>query len=86
VTETAFVEHFVPSHDGLKLYCREYGVTHAGNGAPTVVCMPGLTRNSRDFHRLAMDLAATHRVLSCDFRGRGRSDYDPTSWGSKRST
>lgn len=77
MTDTEYVEHYIPSHDGVQLYCREYGAAHAGKGAPTVVCLPGLTRNSRDFHRLACDLSTTHRVLCLDFRGRGRSGYDP---------
>lgn len=77
MTECIFAEHFVSSHDGLQLYCREYGAQHAGNGAPTVMCLPGLTRNSRDFQRLASTLAHTHRVLTPDLRGRGRSAYDP---------
>jgi pimeloyl-ACP methyl ester carboxylesterase len=42
-----------------------------------VLCLPGLARNSRDFHDLALRLSATRRVLAVDYRGRGRSDYDP---------
>lgn len=78
MTATSFVEHFVKSHDGLQLYCREYGDQHKQAGAVTVLCLPGLTRNSRDFHRLACALSNTHRVLAPDFRGRSRSAYDPT--------
>ncbi|MFO1425849.1 MAG: alpha/beta hydrolase [Steroidobacteraceae bacterium] len=70
-----YVEHFVPLRDGLRMYCREYGAQHRG-GVP-VLCLPGLTRNCRDFEALALDLARTHRVLTPDLRGRGRSDYDP---------
>ncbi len=71
-------EQRIRSADGLSLYCRDYrppaGIQAA---APTVLCVPGLTRNCRDFESLALWLSATHRVLTPDLRGRGRSDYDP---------
>jgi pimeloyl-ACP methyl ester carboxylesterase len=46
-----------------------------------VVCLPGLTRNGADFHEIATALS-THRsrprqVMAMDYRGWGRSDYDP---------
>ncbi len=68
-------EHFVTLRDGLRLYCREYGAAH--RHGPAVLCLPGLTRNSRDFEPLARDLSNRWRVLTPDLRGRGRSDYDP---------
>jgi pimeloyl-ACP methyl ester carboxylesterase len=74
-SNTCYREHFVPLADGLRLYCREFG-SRRGD-APTVLCLPGLTRNCRDFESLAQWLAATHRVLTPDLRGRGRSDRDP---------
>ncbi len=41
-----------------------------------VVCVHGLTRNSRDFDRLAEDLAGSGaRVVCPDIVGRGRSDW-----------
>lgn len=41
----------------------------------TIVCVHGLTRNGRDFDRLAEALVAEgHRVLCPDIVGRGRSD------------
>ena len=43
-----------------------------------VVCLHGLTRNSRDFEEVAPKLSALgRRVIVPDVRGRGRSDYDP---------
>src|SRR3546814_1139576 len=42
-----------------------------------LLCLPGLTRNAKDFHRLAQRLAGRHRVIAPDYRGRGRSAYDP---------
>jgi len=73
--QTGFREGFFTAHDGLRLYYRDYG-PHDSKRA-TVLCLAGLARNSRDFHGLALRLSASRRVLSFDYRGRGRSDYDP---------
>lgn len=67
-----FTEHYYPTHDGLSLYYRSYG-----SGEDVVVCLPGLTRNSKDFHEIANHLSPRYRVLSLDIRGRGQSDWDP---------
>lgn len=74
-TTVEFRERFVSSQDGLKLYVRDYG-DPVSNRTP-VLCLPGLTRNSKDFHGVARRLAGTRRVLAADIRGRGRSEYDP---------
>ncbi|MEK1891495.1 MAG: alpha/beta hydrolase [Phyllobacterium sp.] len=65
--------------DGLKLYARVYEAEHSAN-ATSLVCLAGLTRNSRDFHELA-SLLSRHRdtprqVVTFDYRGRGLSAYD----------
>ena len=70
----AFSEHRYTSEDGLSLYFRDYGRGDSGN---TILCLPGLTRNSRDFHELALRLAHRYRVICADPRGRGMSDRDP---------
>ena len=44
-------------------------------GAPTLVCVHGLTRNSKDFDVIAEALSAHYRVVCPDMPGRGRSDY-----------
>jgi pimeloyl-ACP methyl ester carboxylesterase len=44
-----------------------------------VLCMHGLTRNSKDFAWIAAHLARTRRVISVDQRGRGLSAYDPVA-------
>ncbi|MBV6418431.1 MAG: 2-(acetamidomethylene)succinate hydrolase [Steroidobacteraceae bacterium] len=77
--EIRYREFSHASPDGLQLFCREY--TRAG-AAGTVLCLHGLTRNSRDFEALARRLAARYRVLTPDFRGRGRSqrDADPANY------
>jgi pimeloyl-ACP methyl ester carboxylesterase len=69
------------SADGLELYCRVYEPSGSAGAsverALTVLCLPGLTRNSRDFEVLAPHLAARHRVICPDLRGRGFSARDP---------
>lgn len=42
---------------------------------PVVLCLGGLTRNSRDFDDLAAHLAPRYRVVRLDSRGRGRSEH-----------
>lgn len=42
---------------------------------PTVICVHGLTRQGRDFDRLAQRLAAEFHVLCPDLPGRGGSDW-----------
>lgn len=74
-----FSDFFYPSADGLKLHARIYGDATA-KGWP-VVCLPGLTRNARDFHELALHLSSKaerpRKVIAFDYRGRGQSDHDP---------
>jgi pimeloyl-ACP methyl ester carboxylesterase len=69
------VDHWIVLRDGLRMYCREFGSQHRSR--PALLCLPGLTRNSRDFEALATSLADRWRVLTPDLRGRGRSDHDP---------
>lgn len=70
-----FSEATVHTEDGLRLYVRDYDT--APPGRLPVVCLPGLTRNHRDFAALAERLAGTRRVICPDMRGRGNSDRDP---------
>ena len=60
-------------HDGLRLYARDYG-DRKSTTLP-VVCLAGLTRNSKDFHDIAVPLSRNRRVLALDYRGRGLSEY-----------
>lgn len=73
-------DHFYKAADGLDLYARIYPASGDDAGLP-LVCLPGLTRNSRDFHELAFHLAnqaeRPRMVVAFDYRGRGRSGYDP---------
>jgi len=60
------------------LSARIYGAAH--DDPMPAICLPGLTRNARDFHELALYLSGNARrprkVVTFDYRGRGRSDYD----------
>ncbi len=65
------------SFDGLALHAREFR-PQAQTGKRPIICIPGLTRNSRDFEDVAPWLAAQgRRVIAVDLRGRGASAYDP---------
>lgn len=60
------------SRDGLTLHARRYGQP---GGRRPVVCIPGLTRNCRDFETVAPWIAGQGRdVIAVDLRGRGKSD------------
>jgi len=75
VTGNAWQDRYYTSADGLRLYYRDYA--SAGSPRLPVLCLPGLTRNSRDFETVAPRIARTRRVLCADLRGRGRSQHDP---------
>ncbi len=78
MTTGAFEERHWSSADGLELYCRVYPVRgEPATSGLAVLCLPGLTRNSRDFEALAPHLAARYRVVCPDLRGRGFSARDP---------
>ncbi len=75
----SFALHTWHSSDGLALSARIY----PGDPAKTpVLCLPGLTRNARDFEDLAAAIAPARRVICPDLRGRGRSQYaaDPATY------
>ncbi len=62
------------SSDGLSLHYRLFEPVR--ERATPVLCIPGLTRHSGDFERVAERLAASGRRVVCpDLRGRGRSDH-----------
>ncbi|BAV51921.1 alpha/beta hydrolase [Mesorhizobium sp. 113-1-2] len=74
-----FSDFFYAAPDGLRLHARVYGEANSGHWP--VVCLPGLTRNVRDFHELALYLSTrspvTRKVVAFDYRGRGQSAHDP---------
>src|SRR3954467_315343 len=60
------------SGDGLKLHYRDY----AGDATrPPILCIPGLTRNARDFEGVAGRLAGKWRLICVELRGRGESAH-----------
>lgn len=75
MTANAWHDRWFSSSDGLRLYYRDFPAP--GSDRAPVLCLPGLTRNSRDFESTALRLRSTRRVLCADLRGRGRSQHDP---------
>jgi pimeloyl-ACP methyl ester carboxylesterase len=69
----SFKDYFFQTTDGLRLFARDYPGPDAK--APVLLCLHGLTRNSKDFASLAEALASDFRVVVPEQRGRGLSDY-----------
>ncbi len=67
------------SNDGLRLHYRDYA---GPDDRPAILCIPGLTRNARDFEGVAGRLGGTWRVICVELRGRGESAYakDPMTY------
>jgi len=74
VSSASYEDRYYVVRDGLKLHYRDYP---GAGGRPPLLCLHGLTRNSRDFAELAERYSPRLRVLALDFRGRGESQYDP---------
>jgi pimeloyl-ACP methyl ester carboxylesterase len=75
----AWTDGYWWSNDGLRLHYRDY----AGPAErPPIICIPGLTRNARDFDALAARLAGEWRLIAVELRGRGESAYakDPMTY------
>lgn len=74
-----WTEFSCSTFDGLTIRGRDYGDRLSTN--TPLVCLPGLSRSTRDFDAIAriisQDPDQPRRVLSLDYRGRGQSDYDP---------
>ncbi|HVI97947.1 MAG TPA: alpha/beta hydrolase [Sphingomonas sp.] len=68
----AYENRYWWSRDGLRLHYRDYA---GREDRPPILCLPGLTRNARDFEVLADRLAGDWRVIAVDLRGRGESAY-----------
>ena len=79
----AFHDIFFSSEDSLRLHARDYPATLGAADRLPILCLPGLSRNARDFHQLALMLAnhtlTPRRVIAVDYRGRGLSQYDANS-------
>lgn len=70
---TAPRERFVSARDGLSLYFQDWGAPD--RRSLPLLCLPGLTRSSKDFAATARRQCAHRRVICPDLRGRGRSGY-----------
>ena len=79
MAESGYEDGYWYSADGLRLHFRDYP---GDEGRVPVLCVPGLTRNARDFEGVAQRLSGKRRVIAIDLRGRGESDYalDPLSY------
>lgn len=67
-------ERFVSAQDGAQLYVRDYGDPLSAR--VPLLCLAGISRNSKDYRALALRHAGKRRVVCPDYRGRGRSDRD----------
>jgi len=72
MSDAGFTDGYFWSRDGLRLHYRDF----AGPAdLPPLLCIPGLTRNVRDFEGLAARLAGHRRVICVSLRGRGESAF-----------
>lgn len=71
-----YQDRYFNSWDGLRLHYRDYAGPH---DKPPILCLPGLTRNARDFEPVAERFAGEWRVIAMSFRGRALSAKDPNS-------
>ncbi len=75
----AYQDRYCWTADSVRMHFRDF----AGDAnRPAILCLPGLTRNLRDFDALAAVLAPRYRVVTASFRGRGESGYakDPLTY------
>lgn len=74
---SGFEEIRITVYDGLEIYGRHYPAPHSKRRP--LLCLAGLTRNSRDFHALALELSGSgedaRSVYTIDTRGRGASAF-----------
>lgn len=75
----AYEDRYWWSQDNLRLHYRDYA---GRDDRPPILCIPGLTRNVRDFEPVAERLAPDWRVICVELRGRGESAYakDPMTY------
>ncbi len=74
--QPTFTDRYIFTSDSVRLHYRDY----AGESSqrPTLLCLPGITRNARDFEAFAARFAPRYRVITVSFRGRGESGYAAT--------
>ena len=78
-TETASRIFTWTSRDGLTLSGREWRTQGDDRSQhPTILCLTGLSRNTRDFNAISEFLQKKdYHVVALDYRGRGDSAWDP---------
>lgn len=74
---TYHLHRYRSADDRLELVARDYPADQ--DGAPALLLMHGLTRNSADFEPLVEHLAGAYRLVVPDQRGRGLSQWDRDS-------
>ncbi len=67
---SAYENCYWTSGDEVRLHYRDYP---GRPDRPPIICIPGLTRNARDFEDLAARLSGEWRVIAINLRGRGGS-------------
>jgi len=79
----AFEDRYWESEDGLKLHYRDYP---GDESKAPIICIPGLTRNARDFAHLGEHLDGKRRIIMINLRGRGESEYakDSSTYNPKQ--
>jgi pimeloyl-ACP methyl ester carboxylesterase len=70
----SWTDRFWYSAEGIRLHYRDY---EGPRDKPPILCIPGLTRNARDFEPVAERYGGDWRVLCVELRGRGLSESDP---------
>ena len=81
--QITYENRYWESEDGLKLHYRDY----SGDPAKMpVICVPGLTRNVRDFEHFGQVLNGERRIIMVNLRGRGDSEYakDSSTYNPKQ--
>lgn len=78
--EPPWTDHYLWTGDNVRLHYRDFN--GGREGQPALLCLPGLTRNARDFEALAKRLSPNFRVVTPSLRGRGDSGYarDPLTY------
>jgi pimeloyl-ACP methyl ester carboxylesterase len=76
---SGWIDGYWWSSDDVRLHYRDYS---GRSDRPVILCIPGLTRNARDFAAVAERLSGEWRVICVDLRGRGESGYakNPASY------
>ena len=80
VVSADYTDQYLWTADNVRLHYRDFA--GGADGRPALLCLPGLTRNARDFEALARRHAPAFRVVTPSFRGRGESGYarDPLTY------